>query len=258
VDILGHQVPPTGAIAGGETGLLAGMRALGEVRLLAKWFATFQKIELAGKLAPAAVAASGVWLLAKPNDAAIERSLTTWRTVALQLQGIRILTWADKIKAIQAAWPDGADSKAFEAFTKTVWQEMYQTENAAALIASAVQNIQSQIHQAMTTVGILVDVLLAMIIAFEIIQFANPAVAVIAQAQQGALSGVLVGVSYGYIGIATAIMIYNMGTFSGLASSGPGFPQPMPNLGSTSFTSDTDFKDIKVQNRQRKGGWTYQ
>jgi hypothetical protein len=227
--------------------------------LLSKWIPAFKTIQWGGKLAWPAAAAGAVWLGVKPwGDDEIQRSWNAWRTATVKLQSIRINgDWADKVKAIQAAWPEGADRKAFDKFIGTVWEEMYQTEQAAASIGEAVQTAQTQIHQIMHTVGIVADLLLATIIAAEIAEAFAPTSAM-AAAVKSTTAAVLMGVTITGAGSVVAALIYNLGNISALMSSDTRFPQPQPNRYSDSFTSDTDFKDIKVQNRHHKGGWTYQ
>jgi hypothetical protein len=230
--------------------------AVGIMKLVSRWVPAFTTIQFAGRLAWPAAAAGGVWLIAKPwGDTEIQNSWSAWRTASQQLQDMRFNDWGEKVKAIKAAWPDGEDSQAFDTFIKTVRVEMAQTEQAMGKIADAVQTCQTQIHEIMNTVGFVADLLLASIIAAELAEAFFPSSA-IAEAMKNATAAVLMGVTAASVGAVVAAVIYNLGNISALLSSDTVFPHPQPNRSGASFDSNTDFKDIRVQNAQDKG-WTY-
>lgn len=82
------------------------------------------KIQLAGTLAKPAAGAAAVWLLAQPgDDQAITEAFNDWRTVNLKLLHLRTREWDNEVKAVQAAWPEGEDRKAFDRFMSIVFQE---------------------------------------------------------------------------------------------------------------------------------------
>lgn len=157
----------TGAAAG--TGALVGMKLLGTYG--PSWLSTMARIDLAGKLAKPAMGAAGVWLLAQPwGDDKITQAWNDWRTVNVKLTHLRTKEWDGKLQAIQKAWPEGNDRKAFDKFMGVVYQEIQQLETAALQMANAVQSAQTEIHKIVTTAGIVVDTLLGIIIASEIMQ----------------------------------------------------------------------------------------
>ncbi|MEV5748223.1 hypothetical protein AB0L00_10430 [Actinoallomurus sp. NPDC052308] len=231
--------------------------AMGLMKLLARWIPAFSKIQFAGRLAIPAAGAGAIWLLAKPwGDDDIEKSWNAWRSASQNLQDMRFNDWDNKVKAIQAAWPEGADRQQFDKFIATVKNEFYQTDQALGAMSTAVQNAQTQIHQIMHTVGIVADLLLATIIACELAEAAFPPDAPIVEALKNATGAVLMGVTAVGVGSVVVALLYNLGNIAALASSETAFPQPQPNRGSGSLTKNTDFDDIKVQNTQH-GGWTY-
>jgi hypothetical protein len=252
VEYKGASVPGDIAVAGAE-GAALGLMKLASIR----WVAAWRTIELFKSLAPAAAGAGVAWLLVKPwGDDEITQSWNAWLTASSKLGATRVHgDWTDRLTAIQKAWPEGADRKAFDRFMGIVWEEMFQTEQATLALGSAVQKAQTQIEQMMHIVGLIADTLLAIIIASEFFELVNPAAAV---AMRTATTGVLMGVTTSAVTILPVILVYNLGNLSGMLSNGAGFPQPQPNRFSSSLDSDTDFKDIKVQNRRHKGGWTYQ
>lgn len=229
---------------------------VGVMKLMGRWFPAFTKIQFAGRLAFPAAGAAAVWLLAKPwGDDDIEKSWNTWRTASQNLQDMRFNDWDAKVKAIQAAWPEGQDRQQFDRFIATVKNEFYQTDQALGTIATGVQTAQTQIHQIMHTVGIVADLLLAALIALELAEAGFPPLAALAEAIKDATGAVMMGVTVAGVGSIMASLLYNLGNFSALASSDTTFPHPQPNRGSSNLY-DTDFDDIKVSNVQH-GGWTY-
>lgn len=246
-------------MAGETEAVVAGVEvsAMGLMKLMARWVPAFSSIQFAGRLAIPAAGAGAIWLLAKPwGDDEIQRSWNAWRSASQNLQDMRFNDWDAKVKAIQAAWPEGEDRQQFDRFIATVKDEFYQTDQALGTISTAVQNAQTQIHQIMHTVGIVADLLLATIVACEIAEAVFPPDAAIVEALKNATGAVLMGVTAVGVGSVVVALLYNLGNFAALASSETAFPQPQPNRGSSSLTNNTDFKDIKVSNIQHKG-WTY-
>jgi hypothetical protein len=237
-------------VAGGEVAVL------GIMKLMGRWVTAFSKIQWAGRLAIPAAGAGAIWLLAKPwGDDKIETSWNTWRSASQNLQDMRFNDWDNKVKAIQAAWPEGTDRQQFDKFIATVKNEFYQTDQALGTIATGVQTAQTQIHQIMHTVGIVADLLLATLIALEAAEAIFPPDAAIVEALKSATGAVMMGVTVAGVGSVVAALLYNLGNFSALASSDTTFPHPQPNRGSSNL-HDTDFNDVKVSNVQH-GGWTY-
>jgi hypothetical protein len=255
VEIAGVGIDGPEAVAGVEFAAMVGMN-----KLLSIWIPTMKELQMAGKIAIPAVGAAALWALVKPwHDAEIQDSWNAWRTAAQQLQDIRFGDWDEKVKAIQAAWPaESKDRKAFDKFIKTVKLEMLQTEQAMAKTADTVQAIQTEIHQIMYQVGYTADLLLSLIIAYEIAELydPNPIAKAIMEVMKNATAAVLMGVTATGAGIIIGVLIMHMSDIATLSSSDTGFPIAQPNRGSSSLHSNTDFKDIKVQNVPEKG-WTY-
>ncbi|MFF5208742.1 hypothetical protein [Streptosporangium sp. NPDC000396] len=159
-----------GTVAAGEGATIGLMAALGKI--FPVWAKSMAKIELAGKLAKPAAGAGAIWALAQPwDDDAISKAWNDWRTVNMRLAHLRFREWDDKLKAIQAAWPEGEDRKAFDRFMQRVYHEIYQFETATGQMATAVQNAQSNIHRIVNTSGAFVDSMLGIIILSELMQF---------------------------------------------------------------------------------------
>lgn len=261
----------TGAIA--EGAVIGGMKVLGTYG--PAWAASLAKIQLAGTLARPAAGAAAVWLLAQPwGDEAISKVFNDWRTINLKLTHLRTREWDNELKAIQAAWPEGEDRKAFDRFMGVVYQEVQQLETAALQMANAVQNAQSDIQKIVNNAGVVVDSLLGIIIASEIAELigkqmmasavppiaAKGAVVVaMAQATQASSGLLLMGTAVNTIVGATAAIIFSMGNLTALMSADNQFPMPQANLDSDGTDGKTDFDDITRRSAVRSPGegWSY-
>jgi|GEM_PF-4062050 len=261
----------TGAVAGGTT--IGAMKLLGTYG--PKWAATLAKIELAGTLAKPAAGAAAIWLLAQPgDDQAITAAFNDWRTINTKLTYLRIQEWGKTIQAVQAAWPEGEDRKAFDRFMGIVFQEVQQLESAAARMADAVQDAQSEIHKIVNNAGLIVDSLLGIIIASEIVQLIGkqmmatgvpPVVAqgatlvAAAKATQESSGLLLMGATVNAIAGATVAVILSMGNLTALMGADNQFPLPQANLDSDGTDGKTDFDDIvrKSATRSPGEGWSY-
>ncbi|MFI6512443.1 hypothetical protein ACIBCT_32965 [Streptosporangium sp. NPDC050855] len=264
--------------AGIETAVLGGMKALGKYG--PSWAASLAKIELAGKLAKPAAGAAAVWLLARPwDDEAISKVFNDWRTINLKLSHLRNREWDTKLKAVQAAWPEGDDRAAFDRFMGVVHQEVQQLETAALQMANAVQSAQSDIHKIVNTAGVVVNSLLGIIIASEIAQLigkqmqaaaaaAGPAAPVIAaqgkaleaaaKATQASSGLILMGTAVNTIVGITASLLFSMGNLTSLMSMDNQFPMAQANLDSDGTDGRTDFDDITRRSVSRSSeGWSY-
>ncbi|MDP9865564.1 MULTISPECIES: hypothetical protein [Streptosporangium] len=158
-----------GVLGGAELATIGGMLALG--RIAPNWAATMKKIDLAGKLAAPAIGAAAIWALAQPwDDDAISKAWNDWRTVNLKVLHLRTREWDQKLAKIQAAWPEGADRRAFDKFMQVVYHEVQQFETAAGQMAGAVQSAQSNVNRIVNTCGLFIDSLLAIMISSEIMQ----------------------------------------------------------------------------------------
>ncbi|WP_440064249.1 hypothetical protein [Streptosporangium sp. OZ121] len=260
-----------GAVAGGA--VIGGMKVLGKIG--PSWAASLAKIQLAGTLAKPAAGAAAVWLLAQPwDDDAITKVFNDWRTINLKLLHMRIREWDNELKAVQAAWPEGEDRKAFDRFMAVVHQEALQTETAATQMANAVQDAQSDIQKIVNNAGVIVDSLLGIIIASEIAELigkqmmasavppiaAKGAVVVaMAQATQASSGLLLMGTAVNAIVGATAAIIFSMGNLTALMSADNQFPMPQANLNSDGTDGKTDFDDITRRSAVRSPGegWSY-
>ncbi|AWS46350.1 hypothetical protein DKM19_38685 [Streptosporangium sp. 'caverna'] len=144
---------------------------LGLGKIFPVWAATMAKIELAGKLAIPAGGATAIWALAQPwDDDAVTKAWGDWRVANLKITEFRTRELDKKIAAITAAWPEGADRRAFDRFMEIVSHEVQQFETATGQMAGAVQSAQTSVHRVINTCGIFVDSLLAIIIASELMQ----------------------------------------------------------------------------------------
>ncbi|MFF5246217.1 hypothetical protein ACFY3V_18195 [Streptosporangium sp. NPDC000095] len=261
------------------TGAIAGVATIGGMKLLGTygpaWAATLAKIQLAGTLAKPAAGAAAVWLLAQPgDDQAITEAFNDWRTVNLKLLHLRTREWDNEVKAVQAAWPEGEDRKAFDRFMAIVFQEVQQLETAASQMATAVQGAQSEIHKIVNNAGTIVDSLLGIIIASEIVELigkqmmasAVPPVAAqgatlvaIAKATQESSGLLLMGTTVNAVVGATAAVIFSLGNLTALMGADNQFPLPQANLDSDGTDGRTDFDDIvrKSATRSPGEGWSY-
>ncbi|GAT67489.1 hypothetical protein HS048_31885 [Planomonospora sp. ID91781] len=271
------EEPLTGLI--GQTAVIAGMKALGTYG--PAWASTMAKIQLAGKLAKPAAGAGAVWLLAQPwGDEQITKVWNDWRTVNLKLMHLRMREWDTKLKAVQDAWPEGADRRAFDRFMAVVFHEVIQTENAAAQMATSVQNAQSEIHKIVDNAGTVINALLGVIITSEIMQLigsrmqavgaANPtpagaalvvkgkAIQSMAEATKDSSGLILMGTAVNAVVGATAALIFSLGNLSALMSADNQFPLPQANLDSDGTDGRTDFDDIRRRSVQQSGseGWS--
>ncbi|MEU4830825.1 hypothetical protein [Streptosporangium sp. NPDC023615] len=261
-----------------EGAVLAGMKLLGSYG--PSWAASLAKIELAGKLAKPAAGAAAVWLLARPwDDDAISKAFNDWRTVNLKLTHLRTREWDTKLKKIQDAWPEGSDRQAFDRFMGVVHQEVQQLEMAALQMANAIQGAQSEIHKIVNTAGVVVNGLLAIIIASEIAQLigkkmqvaaaaAGPLAPVLAaqgkvieaaaKATQASAGLILMSATINAIGGMLAALIFSMGNLTALMSVKNQFPMAQANLDSDGTDGRTDFGDITRRSVSRSPeGWSY-
>ncbi|MGJ6963058.1 hypothetical protein ACSDR0_14215 [Streptosporangium sp. G11] len=261
----------TGAVA--EGAVIGGMKLLGTYG--PAWAASLAKIQLAGTLARPAAGAAAVWLLAQPwGDEAITKVFNDWRTINMKLSHLRNREWDNELKAVQAAWPEGEDRKAFDTFMGVVYQEVQQLETAALQMATAVQNAQSDIQKIVNNAGVVVDSLLGIIIASEIAELigkqmvasavppiaAKGAVVVaLAQATQASSGLLLMGTAVNTVVGATAAIIFSMGNLTSLMSADNQFPIPQANLDSDGTDGKTDFDDIMRRSAVRSPGegWSY-
>ncbi|MER5646725.1 hypothetical protein [Streptosporangium sp. NPDC002524] len=261
----------TGALV--EGAVIGGMKALGTYG--PAWAGSLAKIQLAGTLAKPAAGAAAVWLLAQPwDDEAITKVFNDWRTINLKVAHLRTREWDDELKAIQAAWPEGADRRAFDTFMGVVYHEVQQLETAALQMANAVQSAQSDISKIVNNAGVVVDSLLGIIIASEIAELigkrlmASPTPATVAMgtamvaaanATKASSGLLLMGTAVNTIVGATAAIIFSMGNLTALMSADNQFPMPQANLDSDGTDGKTDFDDITRRSATRSPGegWSY-
>lgn len=222
-----------------------------------KWAATLGKMQLAGRLASPAVGADVIWALSQPwSDDEISRCWNAWLTAYNRMYNIRFHEWTDKVKAIQAAWPNGADRRAFDRFIGEVWDELIEVENSHKMIADTIQGTQNRIHDIVDTALLTSTALLTVLIASEFAEAAFPG-SMIGTMMKNAAGALMKGAAAVGIGAIVVEVMRSLSDVAELAATDAKFPIPQLNR----YGGDS-FRDITIDNvaAARRGdpiGWAY-